>query len=114
MDEAIRCDKVALIQDGKILTINTPQKIRAGFSRKLFTVKASEKYKLITTLRKYPGTITAYPFGDSVHVTFINDTVDASIYDYLNKEGNRNVLIQESEAGIEDRFLELMEKGTTA
>jgi len=112
MDEASRCDKVALIQDGKILTIDTPQKIRAGFSRKLFSVKAAEKYKLITTLRRYPGTITAYPFGDSVHVTFLNDTIDASIYDFLNKEGNRNVLIQELEAGIEDRFLELMEKGT--
>ena len=114
MDEATRCDKVALIQDGKILTIDTPQNIRAGFSRKLFIIKATEKYRLITTLRKYPGTITAYPFGDSVHVTLINDTVVASFYDYLNKEGNRNVLIQESEAGIEDRFLELMEKDTPA
>jgi ABC-type multidrug transport system ATPase subunit len=114
MDEAIRCDRVALIQDGKILTIDTPQKIRAGFSRKLFTVKAAEKYRLITTLRKYPGTITAYPFGDSVHVTLINDAVDASIYEFLNKEGNQNVLIKEAEAGIEDRFLELMEKGSTA
>ena len=47
----------------------SPQKIRDGFSRKLFTVKSAEKYKLINALRKYPGTITAYPFGDSVHVT---------------------------------------------
>ena len=70
MDEAMRCDRVALIQDGRILAIDTPQKIRDGFSRKLFTVKSAEKYKLINTLRKYPGTITAYPFGDSVHVTF--------------------------------------------
>ena len=45
MDEAMRCDRVALIQNGKILSIDTPQKIREGFSRKLFMVKASEKYQ---------------------------------------------------------------------
>jgi len=109
MDEAMRCDKVALIQNGKILAIETPQKIRDGFSRKLFTVKSVEKYRLINTLRKYPGTLTAYPFGDSVHVTFINDSADKTLYDYLNKEGISDVVVQEAEAGIEDRFLELME-----
>ena len=110
MDEAMRCDRVALIQDGRILAIDAPQKIRDDFSRKLFTVKSVEKYKLINTLRKYPGTLTAYPFGDSVHVTFINDTVDNSLFDYLNKGGISDVVVQEAEAGIEDRFLELMNK----
>lgn len=110
MDEAMRCDKVALIQDGKILAIDAPQKIRDGFSRKLFTVKSVEKYKLINTLRKYPMTLTAYPFGDSVHVTFINDMVDNSLFDYLIKEGISDVVVLETKAGIEDRFLELMNK----
>ncbi|MCX6255876.1 MAG: ABC transporter ATP-binding protein [Bacteroidia bacterium] len=111
MDEAMRCDRVALIQDGRILAIDAPQRIRDGFSRKLFTVKSVEKYKLINTLRKYPGTITAYPFGDSVHVTFNNDKVDNSFYEYISKEGISDVIVREAEAGIEDRFLELMEAG---
>lgn len=110
MDEAMRCDKVALIQDGKILAIDAPQEIRDGFSRKLFTVKSVEKYKLLNTLRKYPMTLTAYPFGDSVHVTFINDMFDNSLFDYLIKEGISDVAVQETKAGIEDRFLELMNK----
>lgn len=110
MDEAMRCDRVALIQDGRILAIDTPLIIRDGFSRKLFSVKSVEKYKLINTLRKYPGTITAYPFGDSVHVTFINDTVESSLFDYLKKSGISDVVVLETKAGIEDRFLELMNK----
>ena len=73
MDEAMRCDRVALIQNGKILAIDTPAKIKEGFSRKLFSVKAPEKYRLINALRQFPSTITAYPFGDSVHVTFTGD-----------------------------------------
>ena len=62
MDEAMRCDRVALIQNGMVLSVAQPQEIRDGFSRKLFMIKAVEKYKLITALRKYPDTVTAYPF----------------------------------------------------
>jgi ABC-type multidrug transport system ATPase subunit len=109
MDEAMKCDRVALIQSGRILSINQPQKIREEFSRKLFSAKAPEKYRLIDALRRYPETITAYPFGDSVHVTFTDDKYDNSIFEYLGRLGINNAIISETEAGIEDRFLELME-----
>lgn len=114
MDEAMRCDRVALIQDGRILAIDAPQKIRDGFSRKLYAVKSAEKFKLINSLRKYPQTITAYAFGDSVHVTLADDSVDAPLYDFLAKEGLKDVVAEEIKAGIEDRFLELMEGGAKA
>jgi ABC-2 type transport system ATP-binding protein len=111
MDEAMKCDRVALIQNGKILSVDTPEKIRKGFTRKLFMVKAAEKFKLITALRKYPETITAYPFGDSVHVTFSEDRINNTLFDYLSAAGIKNATAEETEAGIEDRFLELMEIG---
>jgi ABC-type multidrug transport system ATPase subunit len=114
MDEAMKCDRVALIQEGHILSIDQPEKIREGFSRKLFSIKAPEKHKLILALRKYHDTNTAYPFGDSVHVTFNNDKFANSIYEYLRSQGITNAVITENKAGIEDRFLELMNKGTTA
>lgn len=113
MDEAMKCDRVALIQDGNILSVDQPQKIREGFSRKLYSARAPEKYLLIKTLRKFHATITAYPFGDSVHVTFKNDRIDESLNDYLKTAGLSNVTITESAAGIEDRFLELMETEKT-
>jgi ABC-2 type transport system ATP-binding protein len=110
MDEAMRCDRVALIQDGKILAIDTPQKIREGFSRKLYTVRSGEKYKLLIALRRYSETTTAYPFGDSVHATFSSDILDDSLLSFLIGEGISDAVLEESEAGIEDRFLELMKK----
>jgi len=110
MDEAMRCDRVALIQDGNLLAIDSPQKIRDGFSRKLFAIKSAKKYKLILALRKYPGTITAHPFGDSVHTTFTNDKIEDSLFSYLAEAGIDDVVAEEEQAGIEDRFLELMEK----
>jgi ABC-2 type transport system ATP-binding protein len=114
MDEAMKCNRVALIQDGHILLIDDPKKIREGFRSKLFRVRAAEKYRMINALREYPETLTAYPFGDSVHVTFRNDVFDDSIYEHLTKAGVINAEITEAEAGIEDRFLELMNKGATA
>jgi ABC-2 type transport system ATP-binding protein len=108
MDEAMKCDRVALIQEGNILSIDEPGKIRDGFSKKLYSVKSPGKYKLITALRSFPGTATAYPFGDSVHVTFKADDFDHSVYEYLNSVGISDLTIQEARAGIEDRFLELM------
>jgi ABC-type multidrug transport system ATPase subunit len=109
MDEAMRCDRVALIQNGTLLSVAAPQKIRDSFSKKLFMIKAGEKFKLITALRQYPDTMTAYPFGDSVHVTFKDDRINDSLFKFLNEAGLKNVTAEETKAGIEDRFLELME-----
>lgn len=111
MDEAMRCDRVALIQNGAILSVDQPDKITKGFSKKLFRATASDKYSLIKALRRFPGTHTAYPFGNSVHVTFTNDSYDDSLPGHLVSMGINDAVIGEAEAGIEDRFLELMEKG---
>jgi ABC-type multidrug transport system, ATPase component len=109
MDEAMRCDRVALIQNGRILSIDTPQKIREGFSKRLYRIRAQDKYKLLIALRKYPNIKTAYPFGDSIHVTFIDNAPGDSLPAFLESEGIPGAIIEESGAGIEDRFLELME-----
>jgi ABC-2 type transport system ATP-binding protein len=109
MDEAMRCDRVALIQKGKIMAVDTPVNIIKGFSRRLFKARASEKYLLINTLRDFPETVTAYPFGDSVHVTFTGDRISPQLADYLKQNGVNDTEITETEPGIEDRFLELME-----
>ena len=109
MDEAMKCDRVTLIQNGRLLLIDAPQKIRDGFSKRLFLVRTPEKYRLLMALRKYPNTNTAYPFGDSIHVTFINNAPGDLLHGFLESEGIHGTTIEESGAGIEDRFLELME-----
>lgn len=110
MDEAMRCDRVALIQNGRILSIDTPVNIMAGFTRKLFIVKSHDKYRLIMSLRDYPGTLTAYPFGDSVHLTLKDDRLDDDLLNHLKSAGLDDITVMQGTAGIEDRFLELMEK----
>jgi len=110
MDEAMRCDRVALIQNGNILSIDTPGRVREGFKRRLFAARSNEKYRLISLLRNDSDTLSAYPFGDSIHVTFRGDKVSDALIAMLKEEGISDIEISETEAGIEDRFLELMEK----
>jgi ABC-type multidrug transport system ATPase subunit len=110
MDEAMKCNRVALIQKGQLMSADSPDKIREKFSRKLFSVKSSEKYKLLIALRNFPGTHTVYPFGDSVHLTFRENNFDPSLEGYLSSMELGDVSITETKAGIEDSFLELMEK----
>lgn len=110
MDEATRCDQVALIQNGRILSVDTPKNVRDGFTAKLYSVKSAEKYRLIKILRKNNGVLTSYPFGDSIHVTIDHEMSGKILLDYLVKEGITDAVVQESEPGIEDRFLELMNK----
>jgi ABC-type multidrug transport system ATPase subunit len=109
MDEAMRCDRIALIQNGNLLAIDTPRAVRNGFRRKLFSFRSADKYKLIVALRSFEETLTSFPFGESVHVTFKNDRIPENIESLLQEQGISDALIAETEAGIEDRFLELME-----
>jgi ABC-type multidrug transport system ATPase subunit len=108
MDEAMRCDRVALIQRGKLMAVDTPGRIIEGFTRKLFSVRSPEKHLLINALRSFPTTISAWPFGESVHVTFTDDKVDPALNDHLARNGVPDFQLSETAVGIEDRFLELM------
>lgn len=108
MDEAMRCNRVALIQQGKILAVDAPAGIRSGFRGKIYKAKAPDKFRLINVIRDHPDTLSAWPFGDSVHVTFRNSEVPEGLTGWLALHGVTGAEITATEPGIEDRFLELM------
>ncbi|HCC71583.1 MAG TPA: ATPase, partial [Bacteroidales bacterium] len=108
MDEAVLCDRVALIQKGYMLDIDKPGSIIEGFRKKIYAVTSIDKFKLIQDLRSYDSVDTVNPFGDSVHITFTDDRYDSRITTLLEKDGHRGLRIREIEPCIEDIFLELM------
>src|SRR5205085_8309683 len=69
MDEANRCGRVALIQRGRILAIDTPTRIAESFGRPLFAVRAGKRYPLLLAVREYANAGTVFPFGDALHYT---------------------------------------------
>lgn len=109
MDEASLCDRVALIQSGNILKIDTPQKIVDEFPKNLYGITSTSTYHLLEKLRKYEFAGTVYPFGDSVHYTDKRtEDVTNLIEDYLSKDFEHNFSIQKIKANIEDCFMELL------
>lgn len=110
MDEADLCDRIALIQNGNILSIDKPVNIKDNFEKKLFAVKAKDMYKLLLLLRAFPQTDSCFAFGDYHHVTFKNDTIKPEeIRNYLSsKNFNETMEIDRIEASIEDCFMAYM------
>jgi ABC-type multidrug transport system ATPase subunit len=107
MDEAKQCDRVALIQNGTIFSINTPKAITEDFGNILYTVKGSNKYKLITDLRRCPSIESAHPFGESIHITLSDRCDDISVVEkWLSDHSHTNIVIKQTTAGIEDFFLQ--------
>jgi len=110
MDEALRCDRIALIQSGKVMGIDTPGNIRKSYSRKLYAVKHPDKYKLLLALRSIPCALSPEPFGDSIHVTLTKEGTPQILESSLAAAGLAGATVEEIVPGIEDVFLELMQR----
>jgi len=108
MDEAALCDRIALIQGGKILKVNTPKEIVNDYPKKIYDINANDMYQLILSLNKYEHRYSVYPFGEFVHYTDRrNDFTQKELVKYLEGEELKNITIKETEATIEDAFMEL-------
>lgn len=107
MDEATLCDRIALIQKGVILSIDTPAGIVQSFPEKLFAMKSANSFELLNDVRAYPDTASCFAFGDSLHVTFKNHA-ETKILDYLHSKGHHDATIEEIQPEIEDCFIHLL------
>jgi ABC-2 type transport system ATP-binding protein len=110
MDEASLCDRVALIQQGKILDIDSPKLVTQKFGKPLWAVQTRDMYKLMRSLRKMEEVESCYPFGQEHHVVFRYESDRSSVEQLLKNEGFSNVSFREINPGIEDSFMDLMTK----
>ena len=109
MDEASLCDRVALIQKGEIMEVDTPQQVIKNYKKPLWAVRSDDMYQLLKDLRDYTQTDTCYAFGDTHHLTLKNDNNSAAdIENYLQKQHHNHVEVNEIEPNIEDCFMALM------
>jgi ABC-2 type transport system ATP-binding protein len=108
MDEAVRCDRIALIQDGNILQTDTPARITARFEKPLYSLRSTDLYGALTDLKKSGMTHSAYLFGQHIHLIPTSDTVKDQLYNFLANAGHTQIEIAPIEPGVEDCFMELM------
>lgn len=107
MDEAARCDRIALLHRGRILGIDTPTRLIARLGDPLYAASAGEMYPLLLALRSMPGVKDCYTFGATLHVVadegFDPDGTEAA----LRRQGLADVRIRPVKATIEDLFIKL-------
>jgi ABC-type multidrug transport system ATPase subunit len=107
MDEANLCDRIALIQTGKVLSIDTPHNITSGYQNILYSAKSESMSSLIRDLRALPIVNTCFSFGDSLHFTLKEEhseflTLKESLSNHINLE------IKIIDPTIEDCFIQFM------
>ncbi len=108
MDEASMCDRVALMQEGRIMEIDSPDEITKKFEKPLWAAKAKNMYQLMSTLRSNDGVATCYPFGQFHHITLKENIEIETLRKLLEGGEHLDLMIQQIEPTIEDRFMELM------
>lgn len=108
MDEAALCDRIALIQDGKILEIDTPDAIVKHFPKTIYNVAANNMYQLIKSLKTYKHHYSVYPFGEFVHYSDHRENFNSDdLKIYLESQNLSDIQINQTEPTIEDTFMEL-------
>jgi len=108
MDEASLCDRVALIQKGQIMAIETPQNIIKLFGKPLYSIHGNNLYSLKNDILYFGQCENAYLFGQNIHYSGKGIVNQDELYDYLLKKGHTNVEIKQIEPGIEDCFMKSM------
>jgi len=109
MDEAALCDRVALMQKGHVLQVDSPSAIMDSFPKRLFAVKSENQYELLSYLKTNDRVFSVFPFGQYMHVTFSDDNNDADeFFRRLKRVGYPDVESFRVSATIEDVFMHLM------
>lgn len=108
MDEASRCDRIALMRSGRCLSVDTPAGIRSSFGRHLWVVRSESMYRLLIDLRAFPGTYSCFAFGDSHHLTLKEDGKEMeALKQFLKEKGYDKVEIEPILPSVEDCFMAL-------
>jgi ABC-type multidrug transport system ATPase subunit len=109
MDEANRCDRIALMKEGKIITINTPVQIINNYKGKLYSLKAETIFNLLDCMQQCPLQCNYYPYGECMHVSFYEEHFEYQYFTNFLTDSNQafSQFIQ-IQPTIEDCFIELV------
>jgi ABC-2 type transport system ATP-binding protein len=111
MDEAERCARVALIHQGRILTVDTPAGIKTRMQGTVLEVTAAPRRPALAAARAVPGVLSATVFGASLHVVVAGRDVLDGLRAGLERSGIAVQAIRPTEPSLEDVFISLMAPG---
>lgn len=108
MDEASLCDRIALLQKGKVLKIDTPQAITDNYEKVIYDIQSKNTHGLIHDLKNYPSHYSVYAFGEFIHYIDKNGAFNPiDIKTYLENKNHSEIIIKKAITTIEDVFMDL-------
>lgn len=110
MDEATRCDRIALILDGQFLKVDTPKNIIADYPYTLWSVQASRMHRLLRDLADSPFIRSSFSFGETFHVTLNHQATPGQLREFLMERSYSDIAIQEIQPTVEDCFMLLSKR----
>jgi len=108
MDEASLCDRVALVQSGRLMSVDTPAGVTNSFGKPLIAVRGENMLELLNLLKQHENVLDAYPFGEFHHAVLKNDD-ETSLENYLHAQGQK-IEVKKIKPDIEDCFIALMKE----
>lgn len=110
MDEAVLCDRIALIQDGEFLQVDTPENIIAKYPDTLWSVRSNQMHQLLKDLRDSTYTKTSFSFGETFHITLNNEMTSENLKRFLEQREHTDIEIKMIKPTVEDCFMLLSKK----
>ena len=107
MDEASRCDRIALIREGEFIASSTPQGIIDNYADILWSVEGSRMSALLEALRGHSEVKTSFAFGDKIHITVTERLQAGELKQYLSEKEFSDVRIAPIKPTVEDCFMAL-------
>src|SRR5678815_5042782 len=89
MDEAELCDRVALVQSGRLMSVDTPADVTNSFGKPLVAVRGNNMLELLHLLTQHENVADAYPFGEFHHAV-LKDDDQTSLEVYLEAQGQKS------------------------
>lgn len=111
MDEATRCERIAMINNGHILAVDSPSALTGHQDGNLYNAVSGDMFRLLTLLRCMPEVVDCYTFGATLHVVAGNGFSVEKAIEYLNRSGLADVRIYPATGDIEDLFIRQIRDG---
>ena len=108
MDEASRCDRIALINNGHVLDIDTPQNMVDNYDAPLYGVKCDNMYEMLKKLRKVESIANCYTTGEYHHIVASKEFDVERLIQDLTDNGLKNIELKAVIPDIEDVFIKLL------
>jgi ABC-2 type transport system ATP-binding protein len=108
MDEAERCDRVALLTGGRLLQLDAPAALQRRLQHRVMVARSASPRQLRDALRAQPAVAHATLFGDAVHIGLRAGATADSLADELRAAGTALDSMVPARASLENVYIELV------